>query len=244
MQRVQFGVLGPMTIVQEGRPVRLETPKLRVLLASLLVRPNKATSFGDLSRRLWVDQPPHNPRHVIHTYVTRLRRTIGGNQIRTCPGGYLIEAGPDQLDLLHFEQLVREADTSTELCQRAKLLRLATTLWRDEPFADIDSSVLHNEDVTPLVERRLLAEERRIDADLELGRHAELVPDIRVLVARHPLREKLWTQLAVALFRSGRRADALATYHEVDHILATEVGINPGPELRDLHQAMLTKDAL
>ncbi|WP_433003613.1 AfsR/SARP family transcriptional regulator [Kribbella sp. CA-294648] len=241
---MQFGILGPLTIVREGRPVRLETPKLRVLLASLLVRPNKAASFSDLGRRLWVDQPPRNPRHVIHTYVTRLRRTIGDQQIRTCPGGYLIEAGPDQLDLLHFEQLVREADTSTELCQRAKLLHSATDLWRGEPFADIDSPVLHNEDVTPLVERRLLAEERRIDADLELGRHAELVPDLRALVARHPLREKLWTQLAVALFRSGRRADALATYREVDHILATEVGINPGPELRDLHQAMLTNDAL
>jgi DNA-binding SARP family transcriptional activator len=233
-----------MTIAAEGRPIRLETPKLRVLLASLLVRANRTASFSYLSRRLWVDEPPRNPRPVIHTYVTRLRRTIGGNQIRTCPGGYLIEAGPDQLDLLHFEQLVREADTTTELCQRAKLLRSATNLWRDEPFADIDSPVLHNEDVTPLVERRLLAEERRIDADLELGRHAELVPDLRVLVARHPLREKLWTQLATALFRSGRRADALATYREVDRLLTTEVGINPGPELRDLHQAMLTNDAL
>ncbi|MEU4572613.1 BTAD domain-containing putative transcriptional regulator [Nonomuraea sp. NPDC023979] len=241
----RFSVLGPLTVsLGDGvwRPV--PGAKNRTLLASLLLHANQVVSIDGLSRRLWGDQPPQDERRVVQTYVARLRQWIGDETVvRTWPGGYEIRLGPDRLDLLEFRHLLGRAAQAGSPEQEAALLHKAVALWRGAACPDVASEILH-QDVAVLEEERRRAVERRIDLDLSSrGAGGDLIPELRRLTREHPLRERHWAQLMRALHRAGRRAESLAAYREAFGHLREELGVEPGAELRDLHQEILAGTA-
>ncbi len=231
-----FGVLGPLEVA----PAHVSGRNLRTLLAALLLRPNRAVSTTDLVDRLWsAETAPHAPLRVLQTNVVRLRRLLGPDAIATTPGGYRIVAGPDELDLLRFERLLAAASASGDPVEEAAILRRALALWRGPVVADVDSRVIQAYDVPAIAERRLAALERRVELDVRLGNDDALVPELRALVAEHPMRERFWKWLMVALSRQGRQADALDAYRTLAHRLVDELGIEPGAQLREVHQRIL-----
>jgi DNA-binding SARP family transcriptional activator len=234
----EFAILGPVEVRADGRPVPISAAKLRTLLAALLLRPNRTVPTTTLIEQVWGDQPPQRGVAALQNYVMRLRHALGGSLIRTTPGGYSISVAPAQLDLTRFSQLIAEAATAGP-ATRARLLTTALELWRGPALEGVPSPVLQRSEVPRLEELRFTAVEMRIDADLELGRHAALVPELRSLTAQHPLRERLWHQLMLSLRRSGRRAEALAAYRSVSELLSEELGLDPGPELREQFAAIL-----
>lgn len=228
---VEFRVLGPLEVLLDGEPVFVPGGRGRVLLATLLLRPNQFVSVDELVERLWDGDPPTVDRahKTLQTTVLRLRQALGAaNRVRTTPGGYLAEVGPDELDLLRFRALVQAGHFAT-----------ATELWRGPALADVASDALHRDDVPRLENERLDALERRIDTDLSRGRASELVAELTELTRQHPLRERFWAQRMSALYRSGRQAEALESYREITALLADELGVDPSPELQELHLAFL-----
>ncbi|MEV8436592.1 BTAD domain-containing putative transcriptional regulator [Actinosynnema sp. NPDC051121] len=228
----EFRVLGPLEVSHDGRLVPLPAGQARVLLATLLLRANQVVPVDDLVERLW-DDPGGDParrRAALHMAVTRLRQSLDVvDVVRTAPGGYVADVRPDALDLHRFRSLAGE-----------RRFAEALELWRGAPLSDVRSDVLHREEVAPLLEERLTVVEQRIDADLAAGRAPELVAQLRSLTRRHPLRERFWGQLMLALYRSDQPAEALAAYRSVSALLAEELGVDPGPQLQDLHQRILT----
>lgn len=238
-----FSVLGPLEVTRRGQPVRVGPPRLRTLLASLLLRPNHPVPTGDLVERLWNERPPSQPRDAVQLYVVRLRQALGDAQlIRTTPGGYQIQLDPTHLDLLRFDQLLRQAAKAPDVVRRVELLAEALRLWRDPVCSDLDSDVLQALDAMPVNERRLEAEEQLIEDELSLGRHASQIPRLRRLLAEHPFRERFCGQLMLALYRSGRQAEAVRAYATTAAVLTDELGVSPGRELQDIHQAVLAAD--
>ncbi|MFD0199152.1 MULTISPECIES: AfsR/SARP family transcriptional regulator [Saccharothrix] len=228
----EFKVLGPLEVWHGGRQVALPAGKARVLLASLLLRAGSVVPMDVLVDRLWDGRSvdPARTRATLHMVVTRLRQSLGtANVVRTATGGYAADVPPGALDLHRFRELV-DRDRLTE----------ALDLWRGEPLSDVPSDLLHGEDVAPLLEERLNALERRLDADLAAGRAAQVVPELRSLTREHPLRERFWGQLMEALSRSDRQAEALAAYRSVSGLLAEQLGVDPGPRLQELRQRILT----
>ncbi|MGF1425477.1 BTAD domain-containing putative transcriptional regulator [Kitasatospora sp. LaBMicrA B282] len=220
--------------------------KQRILIAVLALAAGGPVTVERLIACLWGDEPPLTARNTLQNYVLRLRRTL---QVDAEPvplvssvAGYRLDVRADAVDLNRFRSLVRSAAAAGEPESAAALLEEALELWRGEPLADVPSEVLHREVVPGLVEQRLAALEQRIDLDLDLGRHRELITELAALTTEHRLRERLWAQLMLALFRSGRAAEALDAYRRVRGALAEELGIDPGPELQRLHQAVLTND--
>jgi len=239
--RYEFGLLGPLSVHRDGAPVPIGAPKLRVLLVSLLVDAGRVVTVDALVDRLWGANPPGGVRNTVQNYVLRLRRALGPNGsdvVRTHSRGYLVEVGPDALDLRRFDTLVqrgRAALDSGAADHAAALLREALGLWRGEPLSDLPPDPFR--DIVPaLAERRLDALELRIDADLALGRPADVLPELRALIGAHPLRERFWAQRMRALSWCGRHGEALECYREIASLLADELGIDPGAELRDLHR--------
>lgn len=246
---LEFGLLGPLEVARDGVRLALRGARQRVLLASLLVDANRVVTAGELIERLWESEPPPSARNALQTYVLRLRQLLTGNgepaPVVTRHDGYLIEIDDDALDLHRFDSLAQRgkaASASGDHAQAAVLLDRALRLWRGEALQGVPSETLHRDVAPALEERRLLAVESRIDADLALGRHAEVVSELAELTARHRFREQLWAQRLTALYRCGRQADALDCYRTVQRLLAGELGIDPGPELQRLHQAVLTRD--
>ncbi|HEV2781582.1 MAG TPA: AfsR/SARP family transcriptional regulator [Actinophytocola sp.] len=234
--RLEFGLLGDLEITNGSERIELGSGKLRVLLATLLLRANHTVSVDELVDRLWGAHAPKGARTTMQTYVMRLRRVLGDDGaepelIHTRPGGYLIGIRPEQLDLHRFRELI-ERETFHE----------ALRLWRGPALVDVPSESLRRDEVPRLAEERLQALERRIELDLRQGRHRELVVELAALTREHPLRERFWLQLMLALFRSGRQAEALERYREVRDLLVEELGVEPGAELRALHAAMLRED--
>jgi len=244
---LQFQVLGPLEVTAGGQPSPLGRGKLRPLLAVLLLHPNEPVSVDHIAERIWGTAPPASPRAAVQSLVLRLRQALGGGElIETAADGYLIRLTVDQLDLTRFDALTRAAETAAaagELARAHTLLTEALGLWRGPALADVRSELLHSRDLPLLAERRRRAEESWVDTGLRLGRAAEVVPRLRELVGAHPLHERFWAQLMTALYRSGRPAEALDTYQTVRRLLADELGVDPGAELRRLHQAVLTGDA-
>jgi DNA-binding SARP family transcriptional activator/tetratricopeptide (TPR) repeat protein len=243
---VEFGLLGPLKVVDGGRPVPIPSAKHRVLLACLLLRAGELITVDELAEAIWGEALPADPRRVVQTYVARLRKVLGGTQlIQSRPEGYVLAVAPGDVDVGRFELLLaqaRDAADARDHDTEAATLRQALGLWRGEPLADVPSETLHRDAVARLAEQRLDALQRRIEADLGLGRHAGLVAELRVLTDKYPLREQFWAQLMTALYRCGRQADALQAYQGIRRLLADELGVDPGPELRALHQAILTND--
>ncbi|MBW4719716.1 AfsR/SARP family transcriptional regulator [Saccharothrix obliqua] len=242
--QVEFRVLGPLQVLVDGEPVAVRAGRQRSLLVSLLMRAGSSVSVDELAEHIWGAEPPARARGTLQTYVMRLRQVLGpAVPIRTVPDAYLIDVDERTIDVVRFEQLVEEGEqerAAGRLEAASAIFTAALALWRGPAMVDVPSEVLHRDEVPRLGERRLHVEERRVEVDLELGRHAELIPELARLTSEHPLRERLWAQLMVALYRSGRQADALGAYRKVSALLADELGIDPGDELRRVHQQVLS----
>ena len=234
MLTVEFAVLGPLEVRLDGVPVSLPSGRSRVLLATLLLRANVVVSIDELVDRLWDGSPPTPARakSTLHMVVSRLRQALGGADcVRTSAEGYFASVAPGTLDLHRFRSLVDE-----------KRFADALALWRGPALSNVASDSLHRDEVAPLVDERLEVLERRIDADVEAGALTGLVAELRVLTRQHPLRERFWAQLMLVLYRSEQQAEALAAYRAVSAVLGEELGIDPGPALRDLHDRVLRSD--
>lgn len=238
---MEFRILGPLEVVDEGRPLTVDRRLSRALLAYLLLHPNEPVSSDRLVDQLWGDEPPKTAVASLQNYVSRLRRTIGHDRLRLEPGGYVLRVDPERFDLARFDRLVAEAQTAPAK-ERAELLRAAISLWRGEPLEDLAFEEFAQAEIAHLTERLLAVVENRIDADLELGAGAELVEELEGLVAAHPLRERLRGQLMLALYRAGRQADALDAYRNARRTLQEELGLEPGEELRSLERRILDQD--
>ncbi|MFE9744865.1 BTAD domain-containing putative transcriptional regulator [Saccharothrix saharensis] len=233
---IEFAVLGPLRVRVDGRDVPVPAGAGRTLLAALLLRADEVVPTDLLVDWLWDGVPPNPERAkaTLHMAVTRLRRALGeANVIRTATGGYVAEVPPGSLDLHRYRALVERGEHAEALA-----------LWRGDPLPDVRSDLLHREEVAPLLEHRLGVLEQRLDGDIEAGRAAQVVEELRVLTRRHPLRERFWARLVLALHRSQRQAEALAAYQEVRALLAEEIGVEPGPALREVHRLVLTESAV
>jgi DNA-binding SARP family transcriptional activator len=246
---VEFGLLGPLLIRDGTRQVSVSAPRQRVLLAALLLSAGRVVSLDALGETLWEGQLPAGARGALHSAVQRLRSTLGSSGaglVETRPPGYLIKVDDGDFDVREFSALAARGHAAAQAgawAQAAALLRDALALWRGEPLADVPSQLLRLREVPSLDDQRLQALVARIDADLHLGRHGEVVAELRQLVAAHPLQEQFHAQLMLSLYRSGRQADALAAYQDVRRVVADELGIDPSPELRLLQQRILTADS-
>jgi DNA-binding SARP family transcriptional activator len=245
---VEFGLLGPLVVEADGARVTVSAGKQRVLLATLLLRANQVVSPAELADAVWERNPPGSARVTLQNYVKRLRQALGPagyERIVTRPAGYLIEVGPTELDVARFsdlQQAGRAAVRAAAWEAASAQLGAALGLWRGEPLADVPSRVLVQAEVPRLAEMRLESLEARIDADLHLGRHREVIAELQALIAAEPLRERLHELLMLALYRSGQRDTALAVHRRVQRQLIDEVGIEPGPGLRELNQRILRSD--
>jgi DNA-binding SARP family transcriptional activator/Tfp pilus assembly protein PilF len=245
---LRFGLLGPLLVRHAGLVVPIPSAKQRVILASLLLDANRVVSLDELCGRLWEDVPPASALLTLRNYVKRLRAALGDadhSQIITQSGGYLIRVGPGELDLARFEascRAARDAARAQAWDPAATELSGALALWRGDPLADVPSESLARNVVPRLADMRLQALEDRIDADLHLGRHTDVITELRQLTDAHPMRERLHALLMLALYRAGRQADALAAYQRARRMLIDELGIEPAAELRRLHQQILTAD--
>ncbi|MEU0094392.1 BTAD domain-containing putative transcriptional regulator [Kribbella sp. NPDC006257] len=242
MEGLRFRVLGPTEVRQDGVVLPLPARRLRALLTELLINANRVVPPGELIEAIWAGEPPAGPERALHTSFSRLRAALGpaAELIRTVPGGYLIELEPDQLDLTTFRALVEQAGATDDPQYQAQVLGEALELWQDVPLTGLGTESLEGRPW--LIEERLQAIERLVDARLAIGDHAAVVADLTGLTREHPLRERGWAQLMLALYRSGRQADALAAYRRLAGLLAEELGVDPGAEVRQLHQAILTGD--
>jgi DNA-binding SARP family transcriptional activator len=238
---MDFRVLGPLEVGGDRGTLELGGIKQRSVLALLLLHANEVVSADRLIDALWGASPPLTARKTIQVYVSRLRAALGGDRLVTRPGGYVLYVETDELDLARFEQLVAEASRAPPETAAAKLSE-ALELWRGPALADLAYEQFAQAEVARLEELRLAAIEQRIDADLERGRHAELVAELEMHVARHPLREHLRYQLMLALYRSDRQAEALGEYRRAREELSEELGLEPSGSLRQLEAAILRQD--
>lgn len=243
---MDFGILGPLSIRTANVVVQVPAAKQRTVAAALILRANKHVAMDELAEFLWDDRPPPGARGAVQAYVMRLRRALGdgfGRElIRTVAGGYLLEVPPEAVDLVRFHRLVGMAERSASAGQLAAAsgqLAEALELWRGAPLSDVESELLRRSEIPILAEQRLLAIERRIEIELALGHYQQVIPELQALVGEHPLRERYWYLLMLGLRQSGRRGDALAAYRRVWLLLTGELGIEPGRELRELHDAVL-----
>jgi DNA-binding SARP family transcriptional activator/ABC-type transport system substrate-binding protein len=242
---MEFGLLGPLEARQGDSVVSIGGPKQRALLALLLLHANEVVSRERLIEELWPERP-RDRDHSLDHHISRLRRALGEpSLIATRGGGYVLDVAPDCIDAHRFEQILEEgkrANADGDPAAALERLREALALWRGNAFADLAYEPFARVESERLEELRLLALEERIDAELALGVAAALVPELESLAARHPLRERIRAQLMLALYRSGRQADALRVYADARQTLAGDLGLEPGPELRQLEQAILRHD--
>ena len=230
-------------MLEQGRPVAVGGARQRTLLALLLTRANDTVSTDRLIDVLWGDDPPRTPGNALQYHVSQLRKVLGEDApIITREPGYGIAVGDDELDLFRFERLVSRAEGAPP-AEAARLLRDALGLWRGTALADLSDEPSTKGEIARLEELRLLALERRIEADRLLGRDRELVGELESFVREHPLRESFRAELMRALYRSGRQADALAVYRAGRAQLVEELGLEPSPALQQLEQAILRQDA-
>ncbi|WP_425764048.1 BTAD domain-containing putative transcriptional regulator [Micromonospora sp. DT229] len=244
---LRFDLLGPLSVVRDGRTVDLGSMKQRLVLACLLFRPCEAVSAERLVAALWGDQPPASANANIRTYIRGLRRALHDGaddepRIVTTHGGYLLRVEPDERDLDRFDAAAargRAALTNGDPERAEAALAAALALWRGQALAELPLAPQLSRWVEQLAERRLLAEEDHAEAKLALGAPAEAIPRLRALLDRYPLRQRAWMHLMSALYASGDVAGALAAFRQVRRVLAEETGMDPGPELTRLHDDIL-----
>ena len=244
---LDFRILGPLEVRDGETALHLGGAKQRGVLALLLLHPNEVVSTGRLIDQLWGDSPPDDAATALQAHVSRLRKALPGGRsiLVTEPPGYALRLEPGQVDLQRFEQSVDDGCTALaagDAERAASQLREALQLWRGRPLADLEDEPFARDATSHLEDAWLAALESRIDADLALGRDAELVTELRALVRAHPLREGLRAKLMLALYRAGRQAEALDVYADARRALVEELGLEPGPDLQRLQQAILGHD--
>src|SRR3954453_11513854 len=239
---LEFRILGPLEIELDGVPLELSGQRQRAVLALLLLNANHVVPTERIVDELWGESPPKTAVTSLHNTLVQLRKLLGSDVVTTRPPGYVLRVDPEHYDLARFEsRLGRAREASAD--DRAQLLREALAEWRAAPLAELAYEAFAQSEVRRLEELRISALEDRIDADLDTGRHGDLVPEVEALVAAHPHRERLRAQLMLALYRSGRQAEALQAYQDARRALAEELGIDPGPALRQLHASILRQEA-
>jgi WD40 repeat protein/DNA-binding SARP family transcriptional activator len=248
--RLEFRILGPLAVRVDGSPVAVGGPKQRALLALLLLSANRVVSRDRLIEELFAEQSLNSADHALRNHVSRLRKVLAPavpdepRLVARAPG-YLLRVEQGELDLEQFEQLVaegREALGADDPIRAVEELRAAERLWRDRPLADLEFEPFARFEVERLEELRLAAVEERIDAELTLGKQLTLVPELEVLGAEHPYRERFRAQLMLALYRSGRQAEGLEVYRRTRTLLNEELGLEPSVELQQLERAILVQD--
>jgi YVTN family beta-propeller protein len=238
---MEFHILGPLEVTDEGEALPLGGSKQRALIALLLLRPNEPVSVDRIVDELWGERPPPTAPKNVQVYVSHLRKVLGETTIATTPAGYALRVAEGSVDAQRAEDALALAKGKAA-AEQAELLRAALALWRGPPFGELADLPSARAEIVRLEELRLHLLKRRIEAELELGRHEDLVPELEKLVAAHPLDERLRAQLMLALYQSGRQAEALAVYRDARRTLDEELGLEPDEELRALEQRILAHD--
>ncbi len=228
---MEFRILGPLEVVENGRQLDVGGAKQRALLAILLLHANEVVSTDRLIDALWEDDAPETGRKALQVYVSQLRKTLGKDRITTRSPGYRLQVEPEELDLSRAQRLLQDGEATEALA-----------LWRGPALADFAYERFAHSEIARLEDLRLACLEERIEGDLAAGRPGQLVGELEALVREHPLRERLRAQLMLALYRSGRQAEALEAYQDARQALVEELGIEPGRSLRELQQAILQQD--
>jgi DNA-binding SARP family transcriptional activator len=245
-------VLGPLTVRRDGQDLPVSSPKLRAALAYLVVHARELVTAEALIDAVWDERPPASATNTLQTYISQLRHLLEPDHepgaawraLRTLPGGYQLRAEPERIDHVRFEEALRDGRGALQAADPAKaadLLRDGLGLWRGSAYANVDGAAVRSE-AARLDELRLVALQLRLDADLECGRHAEIVGELDRLVREEPWREPFIGQLMLALYRCGRQADALACYREARRRHADELAIDPSLELQELERRILRQD--
>ena len=238
---LRFGLLGPLDVRTDSGALPLAGRRQRALLAFFLLHANEVVSRDRLVDALWGERPPETAANAVQVAVHELRKALGPERIERHGTGYRLRVEPDELDLDRFRRLVDQAGSQDGEARVATLTE-ALALWRGQPLADVADAPFAPPEAGRLEELRLAALERRIDAELAVGRHADLVGELERLVGEHPFRERLRAQLIKALYGAGRQADALDAYRAARRALVDELGVQPGPELQELERAVLRQD--
>jgi DNA-binding SARP family transcriptional activator len=242
---IQYRVLGPLEVAVDGRPVELGPPRHRALLVLLLAQANYVVPATRLIDELWGDDPAASAGNIVQGAVSHLRKALGRDRIETRGAGYSVRVEPDELDVNLFERLADAGGAALgdgRFDDAATALTEALALWRGESLADLSGERSVEQVAGRLEELRLNVRERLLEVELARGRHADVLPDLRALAAEHPLRERTHGLLMLALYRCGRQADALEAYREMRARLVDELGIEPGPALRQVEEQILLQD--
>jgi DNA-binding SARP family transcriptional activator len=242
---LDFRILGPFEVV-DHQPLALGGRKQKAVLAALLLHRGEVVTSDRLIEALWGERAPATASKTVQVYVSNLRKALGDGHLVTQGGGYVLAIEPDQVDADRFAKLAangRDALERGEAQQARAMLQGALALWRGPALADFSYDSFAEPEIARLEEARLAALEDRLEAELDLGHHAALVPELEALVHEHPLRERLYQLLIVALYRSGRQVDALDRYQRARTKLIDEFGIEPGPQLQEIQRAVLSQDA-
>ncbi|MEV7967007.1 BTAD domain-containing putative transcriptional regulator [Sphaerisporangium sp. NPDC088356] len=240
---LEFRVLGPLRVFKDGAELQICANRELAILASLVLNANRVVSVDRLIETVWAGSAPRSAWRQIAICVSRLRRTLGAGAIETSSPGYLLRAGADTIDWLQFRALVARArgeEAGRDREDTVQLLREALALWRGNPFEDLRGL---RYDVARMEESRLEAMEACLELEIELGHHHEVIPELLALVAECPFRERVRAQLMLAQYRAGRRAEALRTYQETRRYLLEQIGLEPGPALRRLHDQILRDES-
>ncbi len=242
---MEYRILGPLDIQDGGLAVPLDGAKQRTVLAALLIAEGSLVSDTELSRLLWGEKPPATHSAQIYNHVSRLRKTLGSEvNITRCSPGYLMQIGNDSFDLREFEDLAMRGQSALlagRFEDASRPLHHALSLWRGPALADVSEALALTEGPR-IEERRISVVESRIEADLAIGKHTEVLPELTRLVEQYPLRERFRAQLMTTLYRCDRQAEALVLYDWSRKMLIEELGVEPGALLRQVHQAILTAD--
>ena len=242
---LEFRILGPLEVLAEGRRIELGGARQRSVLAILLLHRGETVSMDRIADLMWGERLPATAVKTVQVYVSHLRRALADVVIVSSRGGYALAIEPEQVDSVRFERLAgegRAALADGDPVRAAELLRSALALWCGPALGDLAYQRFAQDEAARLEELRLTSTEARIEADLHLGRHVELVAELERLVAEHPLREHLRAQHVLALYRAGRQADALQSFRDARRRLVDELGLEPGRELRELERAILSQD--
>ena len=240
---MHFGVLGPLEVRGQDGPLSLGGPKQRIVLAHLVLSANRVVSAEHLIDALWGQDLPDDPRSTLQVYVSRLRSVLGSDGIQARAPGYVLRAERDEVDLLRFEDLLADARGNRHDARTTdRILTEALGLWRGPAFADLADEPSLSGEIARIEELRLQAMEERLDAELELGHHSEVVAELATLTRTYPLRERLWGELMLALYRLGRQGEAIEAFERARTVLGDELGIDPSRDLQALHQRILRQD--
>lgn len=239
--KLEFRILGPVEVLGDDRPVTLGGKRQRAVLAALLLQARRVVPTDQLVHDLWGEHPPRTAATSLHNVVSQLRRQLGPDVLVTQAPGYLLQVESEQIDAYRFERALGDSRRLPPEGRR-ELLERALALWRGPPLAEFAFDDFAQSEIRRLDELRVVALAERIGADLELGRHGDVVGELEALVQEHPLRETFRLQLMLALYRSGRQAEALDAYQGARARFVDELGIEPGPELRRLQAEILRHD--